>query len=73
MKTKTSDISMYFSLLTAEQKASVISLIKSFLINDKNVRISKKQYNKEIDEAEKRIAKGEFYTEEQVEKILANW
>jgi len=73
MKTKTSDISIYFSLLTAEQKASVISLIKSFLINDKNVRISKKQYNKEIDEAEKRIAKGEFYTEEQVEKILANW
>lgn len=73
MKTSTQDINSYFSLLTPEQKDSVIGLIKSFLKNDKHVRISKKQYNREIAEAEKRVAKGEFYTEEQAEKRLAKW
>lgn len=73
MKAASQDINSYFSLLTPEQKNSVISLIKSFLKNDEHVRISKKQYNKEIAEAEKRIAKGEFYTEEQAEKRLAKW
>ena len=50
------EIETYFSLLTAGQKASVLNMIKSFLKTDK--RISKKQYNKELAEAEKRIAKG---------------
>lgn len=73
MKTATQDINSYFSLLTPEQKSSVISLIKSFIKNDEHVRISKKQYNREIAEAEKRVAKGKFYTEEQAEKRLAKW
>jgi hypothetical protein len=72
MKATTSDINTYFSLLTAEQKTSVVQLIKSFLKSDEKVRITKKQYNKELAEAEKRIANGEFYTEEQAEKILSN-
>lgn len=73
MKTTTSDINTYFSMLTAEQKTSVVQLIKSFLKSDEKVRISKKQYNKELGEAEKRIAKGEFYTEKEAEKILSKW
>ena len=31
------------------------------------------QYNKELDEAEARIEKGEFYTHEEVEKIARQW
>jgi hypothetical protein len=73
MKATTSDINAYFSLLTAEQKTSVVQLIKSFLKTDEKVRISKKQYNKELAEAEERIANGEFYTEAQAEKILSKW
>ncbi len=73
MKTASPDINSYFSLLTPEQKNSVVSLIKSFLKSDANVRISKKQYNRELAEAEKRIAKGEFFTEEEAVKALEKW
>jgi hypothetical protein len=73
MKSASQDINSYFSLLTTEQKNSVISLIKSFIKSDEHVRISKKQYNREIAEAEKRVAKGEFFTEEQAEKALSKW
>lgn len=73
MKTASQDINSYFSLLTPEQKNSVISLIKSFIKSDEHVRISKKQYNREIAEAEKRVAKGEFFTEKEAEKVLAKW
>ena len=65
------EIDTYFSLLTPVQKESVISLIKSFLKTDK--RISKKQYNKELDSAEKRIAKGKFIRHEDLEKDSAKW
>ena len=36
----------------------------------RNIRIGKKQYNKELAEAEKRIFKGHFYTEKEAERIL---
>ena len=65
------EIDTYFSLLTPEQKKSVVSLIKSFLKSDK--RITKKQYNAEIEAAEKRIAKGEYLTHEQVKKNSEKW
>ncbi|MEI7803124.1 MAG: hypothetical protein WCI97_10790, partial [Bacteroidota bacterium] len=61
----------YFSLLTPVQKESVIGLIKSFLKTDK--RISRKQYNTELNAAEKRIAKGKFSSQEEVEKAAAKW
>lgn len=31
------------------------------------------QYNKDLEEAEARIEKGEFYTHEEVEKIARQW
>ncbi len=36
-------------------------------------RISIEQYNKEIDEANARIDNGEFYTQEEAEKIMDKW
>jgi len=36
-------------------------------------RISIEQYNKEIDEANVRIDNGEFYTQEEAEKIMDKW
>lgn len=65
------EINSYFSLLTPVQKESVIGLIKSFLKTDK--RISRKQYNTELNAAEKRIAKGKFSSQEEVEKAAAKW
>ena len=36
-------------------------------------RISIEQYNRELDEAEKRIDKGDFFTQDEVEKISKTW
>ncbi len=36
-------------------------------------RISLEQYNKEIDEAIAEVEKGEFYTQEEVEKMAEKW
>jgi len=65
------EINTYLSLLTPEQKESVITLIKSFLTTDK--RISHKQYNAELSAAEKRIAKGKFIRQEDLEKAAEKW
>ncbi|WKZ61066.1 MAG: hypothetical protein QY309_06170 [Cyclobacteriaceae bacterium] len=35
--------------------------------------ISIEQYNKELDEAELRVAKGEFYSQHEVEKMAKEW
>lgn len=65
------EINTYFSLLTPSQKESVLGLIKSFLKTDD--RISKKQYNKELSAAEKRIAKGKFVSQESLQKGSERW
>lgn len=36
-------------------------------------RISLEQYNKEIDEAVEQIERGEFYTQDEVEKMAREW
>jgi hypothetical protein len=36
-------------------------------------RITLEQYNRESDEAEKRIDKGEFYTQDEVEEMAKKW
>ena len=65
------EIDTYFSMLTPVQKESVLSLIKSFLKTDK--RITKKQYNSELNAVEKRIANGRFLSQEDVEKLSSKW
>jgi len=65
------DISTWYSLLTPQQKESVLGLIKSFIKSDKP--ISRKQYNKELAAAEKRIRSGKFVSQEDAEKRAAKW
>jgi hypothetical protein len=36
-------------------------------------RISLEQYNRELDEAEARISRGDFFTHEEVEKMAKEW
>jgi hypothetical protein len=39
----------------------------------KDGRISIEQYNRELEEAEARITRGEFYTQEEVERMAKEW
>jgi len=53
-----------------------IEAIKNMLEYRKKVsteRISIEQYNKEIDEAERDIENGNYYTQEEVEKRAKEW
>ncbi|HZH96109.1 MAG TPA: hypothetical protein VEY06_09500 [Flavisolibacter sp.] len=49
------------------QKESLLNVIKSFAPSAE--RISVEQYNTEINEAVVRVQNGEFYTQEEVEKM----
>ena len=57
----------YWSKLTVVQKESLLNVIKSFAPSAE--RISVEQYNTEINEAVVRVQNGEFYTQEEVEKM----
>lgn len=64
----------YLPLLTVKQQALLLEMVKSFLNVDKDIkRISKKQYNKELNEAVNRIEKGNFVTHENALKELSKW
>ena len=66
-----SELSKYWSLLTLVQKESLLSVMKSIV--RPNERVSHAQYNKEINEAIARVESGEFYTQEEVEKMAKEW
>lgn len=61
---------LYFMQLNTAEKKSVLQMIKTFLKGKKNKpgRITLDQYNKEIDQAMKRMDAGEFYTHEEEPK-----
>ena len=71
------EIKKYLPLLGSEEKQSILSVIKSFLklkdTSQSSERITIEQYNKELDEAEARMDAGEFYTQEEAEKIAGSW
>jgi hypothetical protein len=74
MKSLPDDITVYFSLLSPDQKSSVLSLIKTFVgKNQAAKKISRKQYNKEIAAAEKRIKEGNFVSEKDAKLQIARW
>jgi hypothetical protein len=58
----------YWSLLTPVQNESLLGVIKSFVVPRE--KISVEQYNKEIDEAIARVEAGDFYSQNEVEKII---
>jgi vacuolar-type H+-ATPase subunit D/Vma8 len=64
----------YLPLLSAKQQTLILEMIKSFLNVDKDTkRISRKQYNKELDDAVSRIEKGNFVTHKDALKELSKW
>ena len=64
----------YLPLLSVKQQTLLLEMVKNFLNVDKETkRISRKQYNKEINEAVERIEKGNFVTHENAIKELSKW
>lgn len=64
----------YLPLLSVKQQTLLLEMVKNFLNVDHGVkRISKKQYNKEINDAVSRIEKGKFVTHSDALKELSRW
>lgn len=64
----------YLPLLSAKQQALVLEMIKSLLNVDKDSkRITRKQYNKEINDAVARIEKGISVSHRDALKELSKW
>lgn len=65
----------YFTQLDDSEKKSVIQLLKKLLKSRKGTlqRTTIEQYNKELEEAEKQIEKGNFITQEELEKEMEKW
>ena len=64
----------YLPLLTVQQQELLLNMVKSILhIDPSNKRISRKQYNKEIEESEKQIKNGRFTSQEDLEKAAEKW
>ncbi len=62
----------YLPLLTTKQQTLVLEMVKGFLNIDTDVkRITRKQYNQEIDEAVNRVEDGKFVTHEDAMKELS--
>lgn len=67
-------VDTYLPLLSAKQQTLVLEMIKSLLNVDKDTqRITRKQYNKEINEAVTRIDKGNFVSHKDALKELSKW
>lgn len=64
----------YLPLLSKKQQTLLLEMVKSFLNVDKETkRITRKQYNKEINEAVSRIENGDFVTHQDALKELSKW
>lgn len=65
----------YFVQLNETEKKAVLQMLKVFFkpLQKNADRISIKQYNKELDEAEKQIETGNFITQEELEREMKQW
>ncbi len=67
-------VDTYLPLLTTKQQTLVLEMIKSFLNVDSDTkRISRKQYNKELDDAVARIENENFVSHEDAVKELSKF
>lgn len=67
-------VDSYLPLLSTKQQALVLEMIKSLLNVDVDAkRISRKQYNKEINDAVARIEKGDSVSHKDALKELSKW
>jgi len=70
------EIMELFTNLTAEEQREVLGFVKGILSTHEDEEVDEEfieEYNREIDEAEAEIAAGNFYTQEEIEKELAEW
>jgi hypothetical protein len=68
------DIKTERSLLIKElQQVDDLSLLQAIKVMLHYGRISIEQYNRELNEAEERIDRGDFFTQEEVEKMAKEW
>ena len=64
----------YLPMLSTKQQVLVLEMIKSLLhVDNDTKRISRRQYNKELDEAVERIEKGNSISHKEVLKEIAKW
>jgi hypothetical protein len=64
----------YLPMLTIKQQELLLEMVRNILhVESTDKRITKKQYNKEIAEANARIDKGNFKTHAQALKELSKW
>ena len=64
----------YLPMLSAKQQVLMLEMIKSLLnVDNDSKRISKRQYNKELDEAVERIEKGLSISHKEVMKEISKW
>ena len=67
-------VDTFLPLLTSKQQILVLEMIKTFLNVDKETkRITRKQYNKEINGAVNRMEKGDSVSHNQALKELSKW
>ena len=67
-------VDSYLPLLTSKQQNLVLEMIKTFLnVDSDSKRITKKQYNKEINDAVTRIENGESVSHNDALKELSKW
>lgn len=65
----------YILQLDEAEKKSVLQMLKTFLKGrgKKDSHIDISQYNQEIDEAIARVEAGDYFTQDEVEKMSKNW
>ncbi len=64
----------YLPMLSTKQQVLVLEMIKSLLhVDNENKRITKKQYNKELDEAVNRIEMGNSISHSDAVKEITKW
>ena len=65
------EFSKCWSQLTALQKQSLLSVIKSFVQQAEKTNIE--QYNQEIEESETEYKKGDYISQEEMLKLIQQW
>jgi vacuolar-type H+-ATPase subunit D/Vma8 len=64
----------YLPMLSVKQQALVLEMIKSLLqVDNGSKRISRKQYNKEIDQAVERLNNGDSVSHSDALREIAKW
>jgi hypothetical protein len=66
------ELFQYILQLNEAEKKSVLQMLKTF-VKGRTARTNIKEYNKEIDEAVARVEAGEFYTQDEVERMSKDW